>query len=538
LPAARLPKLTLEDHDPSTIHAWIIPMSMFSPETMKLLTDDRAQWLANYSDKAIEMLGSNEAGIKHLVDLIFTDPMAAYVLESKIGDYPQAMGGLDFIAACLAEGKDIANGWIRVGECIEDEFRKDLVSYGLHGIHFRMNLKSDADRIVYTLKLAEAMFDRNSETNRIGIVPITSYSLLSGRLAHSINWYRSNGESEERGFIDFSEQELRMLCGPTNHPTLPIEDKAVFAQLVGSKIFKDVPPESRQAWQVAGKINNSLLPMVYNYGYKLKARGLPGHEVLARASSRVATLLSFLPATTEFLKALERQILINLFSAFPEDLELLNAKPEELQGVMLNPVLIKDPHAGLFRKTLAGPLALFSPRSSAPLQHRGTQMVTFFKDTPYPLHLDMALNGYLQGLQEIINLAENCLGRSQAVEQFLLDDNSRFNLHIGLIRYLGEPKQLDAYSDAAVLKLFEMLILTEDVSFSRYGAEEKMPSVAPVLSNRPHLFDSVVQILEDHGCLNPTLFEWCGFGAKELKALGKRATNELKSAHLEASMGI
>lgn len=518
-------------------------MSMFSPETMKLLTDDRAQWLASYSDKALAVFGSHKTGIKHLVDIIFSDPMALYALDDdplamNMGSCSQARGGLDFTAACLAEGKDIVHGWEMAAECHEDDFRKDLINYGLHGIHFRMNLKSDADRIAYTVKLADVMFEKFSESNYLGIVPITCYSVLSGRLASSINWHMANGEPEEHGYIDFSEQELRILCGPTNHPILPFEDKAVFAQLVGRKIFCDDFPESRQAWDMAAKIEKALLPLVYNHGYKLKARGLSGPEVLDRVSNRVEALLNFMPATPEFLRALERQILINLFSAFPEDLELLNAKPEELQGVMLNPVLIKDPHAGLFRKTLAGPLALFSPRSSSPLQHRGTQMVTFFKATPYPLHLDMALNGYLQGLQEIINLAENCPGRSQAVEQFLLDDNSRFNLHIGLIRYLGEPKQLDAYSDAAVLKLFEMLILTDDVSFSRYGAEEIMPSVAPVLSNRPHLFDSVVQILEEHGRLNPTLFEWCGFGAKELKALGKRATNELKSAHLEASMGI
>jgi hypothetical protein len=516
---------------------------MFRPKTLEILTDERVQSLRQFSEKAGPVLQSHIPTAEYIIDVLLND----YLAWSELDDHPTttdiekpmvARGGLDFIAACIHEDKDVAHSWDFLAECHDSEFRHDLVKCGLHGIHFRMNLKTQSDRMIYTCKLADIMFDRSGESSHLGIVPLTGFSLVSGHLEDCIDWYVIDEYAEEGGYTEYSEQELMALCGPTNHPILPIEDKAAFRRLVEQKIFGDEFPESRHAWGTAAKIEQALLPLIYNYGYKLKARGLPGHEVLVRASSRVEALLSFLPASSEFLKALERQILINLFSAFPEDLELLNAQPEELQGVMLNPILIKDTHVRFFQKTLAGPLALFTPRYSASVGHRGTQMVSFFKDTPYPLHLDMAVRGHLQGLQEIIHLAENCPGRSMVFEQLLLDDSTLFDPHIGLIRYLAEPEQLESYSDGAVLKLFEKVIINDDVHFVRDNGKSQVPSVAPVFNQRPHLFEAVIQILEDNDRLNHTLFEWCGFGVKELKAIGKRAPSELKGAFLEDSLGF
>ena len=518
-------------------------MHMFRPKTLEILTDERVQSLRQFSEKAGPVLQSHIPTAEYIIDVLLN----YYLAWSELDDHPTttdiekpmvARGGLDFIAACIHEDKDIAHFWEFLGECHDSEFQHDLVKYGLHGIHFRFFFNDTATTEIYTCKLADIMFDRSGESSHLGIVPLTGFSLVSGHLEDCIDWYVIDEYAEEGGYTEYSEQELRAMCGPTNHPILPIEDKAAFRRLVNQKIFGDEFPESRQAWDTASKIESALLPLVYNHGYKLKARGLSGLEVLARASSRVEALLSFLPASSEFLKALERQILINLFSAFPEDLELLNAKPEELQGVMLSPVLIESPLARFFEKTLAGPLALFSPRHSVPDGHRGTQIVNFFKATPYPLHLDLAVFGYLQGREEIINLAENCPGRSIAVEQLLLDESALFDPHVGLIRYLARPEQLDAYSDSAVLKLIEKVILSDDVQFIRHRVETILPTVGPVLSKRPQMFEPVIKILEDNGRLNHTLFDWCGFGSKELKALGKRASIELKGIFLEESLGF
>jgi hypothetical protein len=516
---------------------------MFRPSTLEILTDERVRSLQAFSETAGPVLQSHIPTAEYIIDVLSDYPMA----WSELDEHPStkdlemptvARGGLDFIAACLCEDKRVANSWELFSEAsYPGEFEKDLATYGLHGIHFRMNLKTQSDRITYTCMLAEAMYDRTSRANQVGTAPITALSVLRGRLASCIEWHVANGDSWKDGYPYLSVQELKMLCGPTDHPALPIEDKTAFRQILRKIIFKN---EFAQAWEISSKVEAALLPLVYNYGYKLKARGLLGPEVMAKVLDRTESLLSFVPATREFLKALERQILINLFSAFPEDLEMLNAQPEELQGVMLNPVLIMDRHAKYFNKTLAGPLALFSHRHSAPTNFFGTQIVNFFKTTAYPLHLDIAVQGYLQGYQEIINLAENCPGRSMAVEQLLLGDEANFDPHIGLIRYLTEPEQLDSYSDEAVVKLIERFIIDDQLDFVRTGkgVSTEAPSVAPVLSQRPQLFEPMVKMLEEHGRLDSTLFEWCGYGVKELKALGKRAPNELKRDLLEDSLGF
>ena len=519
-------------------------MHMFRPKTLEILTEDRVQSLKMFSDKALPVINRHVPGVEFLIDVLMEEQLAWNALEDDHSTRDLVLptvskGGLSFIAACMAEGQDVRGKWELISECYDDEFEKDLVTFGLHGIHFRMNLKNPSDRIDYTCKLANLMFDRGSNASRLGTVPITGYSLLSERLDDAIEWYLGRGDVTENGYIGFSAGDIRALCGLTDKTSQSIDEKQAFRQLLLKMIFNTDTLQHMQSWDIAIKVQNALLPLVYNYGYKLKASGLPGHEVLAKASSRIDSLLSFLPATSEFLKALERQILINLFSAFPEDLEMLSAQPEELQGVMLNPVLLKEPMARFFSKTLAGPMALFSPRYSAPASHRGTQIVSFFNATPYPLHLDIAVRGYMLDRQEMVYLAENCPGRSSGVEQILLDDSLAFDPPMGLVKYLSQPEQLKEYSDPAVLKLIEHLIIGDVAKSHRdKGVPVKTPSVAPVLSERPHLVEPIIKILEDQDCLNATMFEWCGFGVKELKALGKRAPSELKGLLLEESLGF
>jgi hypothetical protein len=520
---------------------------MFRPSTLEILTDERVQSLKAFCDRAMPLIHKHRPDVEILIDVWLSEQWVWNILQDDPSTWEivspfAAKGGLDFIAACISEGKDIASSWQLIADFHAGEFEKDLIYHGLHGVHFRMNLKNPSDRIAYTCKLADTMLSKFSNANNFGIVPISSFSVLSAHLDESVEWYVANRNTEEKGVVDFSEQELKLLCGPTDQPRLTIEDNADFRQLVKSKVFGGEIPEYRMTWEMADKLETALFPLVYNFGYKLKAQGVSGPEVLALAASRVSALMSFVPGSSEFIKALERQVLINLFSAFPEDLELLNAQSEELQGVMLNPVLITDPLARFFRKTLAGPLVLFSSSNSSLLAYRATQMVNFFRDTPYPLHLDIALPGYLQNRTEIIDLAENCPGRSMVFEQLLLDEKPVFELPIGLIRHMANPVQLQWYSDSAVLRMMEILILKEDIQLTRVeqaqAIAEKVPSLGPVLSKRPHLLEPVVDILEKHDHLNVTLFEWCGYGHKELKALGKRAPNELKRDLLEDSLGF
>jgi hypothetical protein len=112
---------------------------------------------------------------------------------------------------------------------------------------------------------------------------------------------------------------------------------------------------------------------------------------------------------------------------------------------------------------------------------------------------------------------------------------------------LFEPSVLRLYSDNAVLKMIENAITTE-----LKGARADNPrlpigpvvfpfrykSPSSVLRERPHLFEPVLQILENLDCFDANFVEWCGFTHRELKAMGSRAPSQLKKVLLENSLGL
>jgi hypothetical protein len=349
------------------------------------------------------------------------------------------------------------------------------------------------------------------------------------------------------GYGKLSHDQVVALVSMDYKGNMDEEDEHFFLNSVAELLGHKFPINSMTDTQLGQAIEKALVPLVYNFGYKLMADGADPLTTLREASRRVNALVGYLPASPAFCKALSRQILINLFSPFPEGLKMLQAKPEELQGVMLNPVLMNDPLSQAFSMTLAGPIALFSQKTPTMSELKGGMLIKHLANIGYPVDLDTAINGYLAKQREILYLAGGTPGWSAAVEEKLLKNGTEGKVHWNFAAGLFKPQVLDQFSDRAVLNLMAFALDHEIRQLSKYSytvpaSERKQPkgfeSPAAILRSRPHLCEPILELLEQREWLNAHIVEWCGFTHRELKALGQRAPKALKSILLESSLGL
>lgn len=520
-------------------------MQVFKTANISLFREDRAKAIEDFAEKAMGYLSKDYPSDKCFGDIAREGGIEWQVLGNQkawIGDsnpLNNSAGSLDFIAACLDEGISIKKIWNQIGAHGYDSIVGEMVVGGLHGIHFRMDVANEADRISYTCRLANELFNdaaKSQHLSRLSIMSTATHELNVPTIGFLVNppWGGNCQHVTGDQAVLLSSLNYR---GETRK-----EDDALFLHAVNS--YLRVDSLERLSNRVA-VIENALVPLVYNFGYKLKAQGADTKTVMDEATRRIDVLLSHVEMSKEFKVGLQRQILINLFSAFPDGLELLKAQPEELQGVMLDHALVSDPLARLFTHTLEGPLALFAHSSVKPEKYQAGKIIEYLAQAGYQLKLDTAIQGRLANSYPLIHLAYQQDGASQGLERTLERDGLEA-IHRAVGQYLSDPIRLSQYSDLTVLKLIsgalDFELKTRDAMKFVPNLESRAPSkyasVALVLKARPHLFVPVFEMLEEKKMLTAGIFEWCGFDGRAIKALGNRAPKELKVMLLESGLGL
>jgi hypothetical protein len=526
-------------------------MPIFRTAKLSLFKEDRARDIEAFAEKAMAFMSKDFPSIECFGDLVTKGGDTWLELRSQPWVYESSPlmingGNLDFIAACLDEGGSIRAIWNQVNFIDNVQFQGDIAAHGLHGIHFRMDVASEADRIAYTCRLANSMLgDTFMSLRRIS--PLNSLSARTEGIRPAIYSFMGSVAMDFPMYEKLSRDEISALVSLDYRGRLDAEDEAFFSASVLQLLELKTDVSEMSSRELGYAIEMALIPLVYNFGYKLMASGADVRTTMQEADRRIEVLLGFLPASNDFKAALTRQIQINLFSAFPEGLKLLQAKPEELQGVILNSVLVDDPAAKDFSATLSGPVALFSQRTQKRAEYRSGKLIEFLADAGYPIHLDVAINGYLAREHDIANLLIGHSGWSPALDQAFQETGHIGSVNKVLSVPLFEPDVLRLYSDKAVLNMIDHAIKSEIKG--RRSDKPRFPiapaispfrykSPAPVLRERPHLFEPVLQILENLDCFEPSIVEWCGFSHRELKAMGSRAPSQLKKVLLENSLGL
>jgi hypothetical protein len=526
-------------------------MPAFRTAKLSLFRDERAMELEEFSENAGLSL-SNFFPNSPSVGDILQDTASWQVLSRQAWFQEQNPlvnngGNLDLTAACMDEGISIPRVWSRITTCDIPNFQRELAVHGLHGIHFRMDVRNDADRIAYTCKLANAVLEKTFPSTGV-TDPISILSLLTEEQGSAIHRFLDNLPMSQAGYEKISHDQVVALTSLDYKGRMDEEEQVFFSNAVKDLLSHKTPINEMTNTQLGQAIEQALVPLVYNFGYKLIADGADILTTLREASRRVNVLVSFVPGSPEFCKALSRQILINLLSPFPEGLDMLQAKPEELQGVMLNRVLIEDPLAQAFSSTLAGPVALFSQKSPTRPELKEGLLIKYLARIGFRVDLDIAITGYLAKEREILFLAGGSPGWSAGVDEKLQKDGVDGQVYWNFAAGLFQPSVLSQYSDKAVLNLIALALDREIQEVKKFNENplsthvKKTPkgfvSPAAILRDRPHLCEPILELLEKRDWITPNIVEWCGFTGRELRALGQRAPKLLKSIVLESSLGF
>jgi hypothetical protein len=526
-------------------------MPVFRTAKLSMFREDRAKALEEFSEiSSVSLSNYFPKGLS--IGDILQDTASWQVLSRQTWFQEQNPlikngGNLDLTAACMDEGISISRVWHRITTCDIPNFQREMAVHGLHGIHFRMDVRDDADRIAYTCKLANILLDKAFPSNGV-TDPISILSLLTEEQRPAIQTFLANVPMSDPGYGKLSHDQVVALTSLDYKGRMDEEEEVFFFNAVRDLLAHKTPINEITNAQLGQAIEKALVPLVYNFGYKLVADGADILTTLREASRRVNVLVSFVPGSPAFCKALSRQILINLLSPFPEGLDMLQAKPEELQGVMLNRVLIDDPLAQAFSTTLAGPVALFSQKSPTMPELKEGMLIKYLARIGYPVELDIAINGYLAKEREILFLAGGSPVWSAVVDEKLQKDGGPSEVYWNFAARLFEPTVLGQYSDKAVLNLIALALDREIQEVNKFNENplnshvKKTPkgflSPAPILRDRPHLCEPILELLEQRDWITSSIVEWCGFTGRDLKALGQRAPRALKSILLESSLGL
>lgn len=455
-------------------------------------------------------------------------------------------GALDFFATFLQNTPSESEAdeeWMEYNPPFDmNQIRSDLGDFGLHSLHFRMNLKDDQARHHGVTILSQKLHDYHSEAARNDLAyPLkTLSSLIREDYEHELRYATDAVHDFEddpvHPFTKTELNELLCLCAHVKgEPEQPDALNSAMSKFITGRgeytdeITNGVLPKPLLAKQ----IEDGLMAMVYNYGYRIKAcYTVSNFDLKEEIDPIVDRLLAHFSSTPEFLAALKRQVMINLFSAFPKGLEMFDAKPEELQGVMLDPVLKSHPDAKYFLRTLMGPMALFGAAESAPEQYRSTQLIKYLAKAGYQISAGVASQGLLFDRPEFIGIIHHEQGASEALEAYWLEERPVGQSAFRVAKTLLRGDYLEHYHDRAIANLVA-------VGAHIMASGELLPhDFKAIFDQRPGLSSSVLDQLLSRDLLSPEVYKACGFGLKELRLLGNRAPESLAEFTLSGDLGL
>jgi len=531
--------------------------SIFRNTSFDILAPERAQALESFARRCLEKLNVDGWDVSESTKL--SDLDAQHWRE--ICDSPEfygknpildTKGGLDYIALCEKAGIDLFEHWDKVSSTSGDDMMLEMERSGLHGLHFRMNLPDPALRLAAVGALAEHLFylEEKVLTTTPNLdychYPIVMMSCAIDDITDKLDDYQNWISRQDSSIPEYTSArliELLQFEGVGSHPGSKTLFELALKQLISEKgIYQDeLDDGTLERGTLLFQIQKALHPLVYNVGYRLKIQGHTNEQVQAAVEPTIDSLLNLAQTSPNFSRALKRQILINLFSAFPEALEQLQAKPEELQGVMLNEVLITHPDARHFRKTLAGPLALFSAQETLSTQDKGYQVIEFLTAAGYPLHADIAVRGELYGTPSFEFLLLHCQGACEALRTHYLTRYHDFGMPHEIAQHLTQPDVLSWYDDQSALTIIELALphaVPAGITHRQYGTPEVFSSLGGFMEARPWLAQPILDILVKHQYVNPFAFEYFGFGGKELDLLDSKSSERIREDILAGDLGL
>lgn len=458
-------------------------------------------------------------------------------------------GALDFFTIYIdqASSSEMESEWLEYESPFSfSDLREDIYSYGLHGLHFRMKLADEEGRKWGVTTISQQINDYLDFCNNDQAFPLQTLScLIKEEYSHDLKHATDAVRDIERDDTshEFTKHELNALLNlfarVDHEPEQPNALDTGMAKYMSGrgKYETELASNALPRQLLADQVEQGLLAMVYNYGYRLKATvPISNFELKEEVEPVIDHLLEQFKSSPEFTAALKRQVMINLFSAFPRGLEMFDAKPEELQGVMLDPVLKTHPDAQYFLKTLMGPVALFRADKSAVEESKASSVIDYLTAAGYPITVETASRGLLFDRPEFSALIHHEGGESAVLDAYLAEHHPADKMPRHAIRALMRPEYLRSYSDRAALNI---LCTGLDLRAAE-ASHARLPKLhlKEFFDQRPGLVKPLLDHLERNNLLTPKVFQELGFDHKELRLLGARAPDSLAEHVLGGELGL
>ncbi|AYG47954.1 hypothetical protein DV532_27115 (plasmid) [Pseudomonas sp. Leaf58] len=507
------------------------------------LKPERVQVVSQFADEALELAMAHDQQFTTLAEMAEEN---GYWDEAHLDEFIKSQHGLKLLSHFFERGvldiatlivadkvEDIDDFWGNFATFELEELRKDLMQYGLHGLHFRSNMPTQDHRLAAVKLLSQRLFDLQSEAYTTDpCFPLGALSCLI-KLDYEKEFQHARQVEEGAELADdiprANRHHLNALLGLGLETTegKPWSLKRAVDYFLSYEGQYDYPTlkDTLKPQKLANMIQLGFRCLVYNRGYQLKAAQgcarMTDFELMRAVEPTIDRLLTPFKASPEFNQALKRQVLINLFSAFPSGLALLDAQPEELQGVILDPVLRSHPDARYFATTLAGPTHLFAANRSAPKQHKATQVAEFLQAAGYPIHIDIACKGWLSTLGQTGNLIDHAEGKSDVLDAFFSESRTLDDTPFGTALSLLTPEYLAHYSDSAVINLIKAgaQISCPEAGYLTYRRACAAIDLRDFFAARADMIPVVLSALEKDDLISIHAFKLCGFGRRELTLL-------------------
>ncbi|MBD8615550.1 MULTISPECIES: hypothetical protein [Pseudomonas] len=523
----------------------------FRTASTDLLTRERRQHLEVMAEDMLAFAQAEAEPYDFAVDIITSDEMLHEDWENErrcaaTDAFDEGgEGRLDLLGMIFQEGVDL--------DKIEDFYgfdqmrlAEDVAMNGLHSLHFRCEFPSLADRRFYTKLISDNVRDIHG-------FPLDTLSCSMQEDAEGlVNGYDYISESSP-DYQELSKEQIYTLfrLDSRKAPKWTLESfhaaidhyldppESTFAQLLEEGEQNGLP--SIAAVQ---RIEKAFMHLVYNMGYRLKDMDYDNISILDEVSPTIDYLISKVTQDKEFSEALKRQVLINLFSAFTAGLKLLDAKPEELQGIVLDKALIGHPLSQAFASTLKGPMHLFSSSDETTSTfHIVTPMIRYFKEMGYGISFDTSIHGSLDGRIQSNVLLQSTHPLKMIEErgaEMLRNYEGAFRLS-RVAELMLSTQVLEQYDDQTVVSLLSAGLAKIDSTFyneKRIAGSTGFTPLKPLFDARPHLKALVLDEMVDQQKVTSKLFDVFGFGVKELRQLGPRAPASFRDAYMAADLGL
>lgn len=280
--------------------------------------------------------------------------------------------------------------------------------------------------------------------------------------------------------------------------------------------------------------------LIYNTGYKYLSEGIDPQDVFCKLAPVADDLLSLVEMSESAREVVKRQSFINLFCYKPDGLLFMNTVPEELQGVPdYSGMQNRDELKG-FDATIAGPLHIFFSDESMQLGSL-PKAVGYFESNGHLINIETALMGCLSKDISIGYLATRDEDSLNYIQSGITGNGRHVSITIALSVTLMKPDVLVKMNDDAKLAVIGHALMYIGKQYKNNPKEPNLSgcklSIAHVVKASPNIIPKVIDMLYDNGLLIPRMYEWFGFGHKEMKFVGKRA-DAFKATMLEQDLGM